>query len=116
MSGNERRRYSRFQVPVKIVVRGRGLEETCLTAEVGLGGCGITLSRQLPEGALVHVELSSTRLPHGLTGTAQVAWTSAAAPWRTGLSFSAALVEAMGPFLRALVGDAPLRTSPDGEG
>jgi len=110
VSGKERRRFVRFQVPVKIVVRGRGLEETCLSAEVGLGGCGVTLSRRLPEGALLHVELSSTRLPQPVSGTAQVAWTSEAAPWRTGLSFSAALVEAMGPFLRGLVGDAALRT------
>lgn len=112
MSGEERRRYVRFQVPVKIVVRGRGLEETCLSVEVGLGGCGVTLSRQLPEGALLHVELSSTRLPQAVSGTAQVAWTSPAAPWKTGLSFSAALVEAMGPFLRGLVGESPLRTGP----
>lgn len=109
MSGTERRRYSRFQVPVKIVVRGRGMEETCFTVEVGLGGCGVTLSRQLPEGALLNVELSSTRLPHRVSGTAQVAWTSSGAPWRTGLSFSPTLVDAMGPFLRALVGDAPLQ-------
>lgn len=110
MSGKERRRFVRFQVPVKIVVRGSGLQETCLTVEIGLGGCGVTLSRQLPEGALLHVELSSTRLPQMVSGTAQVAWTSAAAPWRTGLSFSAVLVDAIGPFLRALIGDAPLRT------
>lgn len=110
MSGKDRRRFVRFQVPVKIIVRGRGLEETCLSTEVGLGGCGVTLSRQLPEGALVHVELSSTRLPQPVNGTAQVAWTSDAAPWRTGLSFSSGLVEAMGPFLRGLVGDVALRT------
>lgn len=113
MTGKERRRYVRFQVPVKILVRGSGLDETCLSAEVGLGGCGVTLSRSLPEGTLLQVELRSTRLPQFVAGTAQVAWTSPAMPWRTGLSFSPALVEAMGPFLRALVGDVPLRTEPD---
>ena len=104
----ERRRYTRFQVPVKIVVKGRGLEETCLTDQVGMGGCGITLSRRLGEGTLLQVELSSTRLPDSLTGTAQVVWAAPEAPWRTGLSFSAPLVEAMGPFLRKLVGTARL--------
>ena len=113
MTGKERRRYVRFRVPVKVLVRGSGLDETCLTAEVGLGGCGVTLSRRLPEGTLLQVELRSTRLTQSVAGTAQVAWTSPAAPWRTGLSFSPALVEVMGPFLRALVGDEPLRTAPD---
>jgi hypothetical protein len=106
----ERRRYARFQVPVKVVVKGGGLNETCLTDQVGMGGCEITLSRRLPEGTLLQVELSSTRLQDSLSGTAQVAWTSADAPWHTGLSFSQSLVEAMGPFLRALVGSARLTT------
>ncbi len=104
----ERRRYARFQVPLKIVVKGRGLQETCLTDQVGMGGCGITLSRRLPEGTLLQVELSSVRLADSLSGTAQVAWASAQAPWHAGLSFSAPLVEAMGPFLRKLVGTARL--------
>ncbi len=108
MAEAERRRYARFQVPVKIAVRGRGLEEVCLTNEVGLGGCGITLSRRLPEGTLLQVELSSARVPEALSGTAQVVWTSEGAPWRTGLSFSHSLVEGMGAFLRALVGSAHL--------
>ncbi len=108
MADRERRRYTRFQVPVKISVKGRGLEEVCLTNEVGMGGCGITLSRQLPEGALLQVELSSARVADSLSGTAQIVWASPEAPWRTGLSFSAPLVEAMGPFLRALVGSARL--------
>ncbi len=108
MLDKERRRYARFQVPVKIVVRGRGLQETCLTDQVGMGGCGVTLSRRLPEGTLVQVELSSVRLTEPLSGTAQVVWSSAEAPWHTGLSFSAPLVEAMGPFLRTLVGTARL--------
>jgi hypothetical protein len=110
VSAKERRRYTRFRVPVKIVLKGSGLEETCFTFEIGLGGCSFTLSRRLPEGALLHVELSATRLAQPVSGTAQVAWTSASAPWATGLSFSPTLVEAMGPFLRGLVGDAPLRT------
>lgn len=110
MPYRERRRYTRFQVPVKISVKGRGLEEVCLTTEVGQGGCGITLSRRLPEGTLLHVELSSSRVPDAISGTAQIAWTSPAAPWRTGLSFSHTLVEAMGPFLRTLVGTARLVT------
>jgi hypothetical protein len=110
VSDRERRRYVRFQVPVKISVRGRGLEETCLTVEVGLGGCGVTLSRHVPEGALLHVELSSTRLPQAINGTAQVVWITASAPWRAGLEFSPTLVEAMGPFLRGLVGEVALKT------
>ncbi len=108
MLDKERRRYARFQVPVKIVVKGRGLQETCLTDQIGMGGCGITLSRRLPEGTLLQVELSSVRLADSLSGTAQVVWASAEAPWHTGLSFSAPLVEAMGPFLRTLVGPARL--------
>lgn len=104
----ERRRYARFQIPVKVVVRGRGLEETCLTAQIGMGGCSITLSRPLPEGTQLAVELSSTRVPQPLAGTAQVAWVAPTAPWQTGLSFSPPLVEAMGAFLRALVGSARL--------
>ncbi len=108
MGDRERRRYARFQVPVKISVKGRGLDEVCLSNEVGQGGCGITLSRQLPEGTLLQVELSSARVPEPIAGTAQVAWTSPAAPWRAGLSFSHSLVEAMGPFLRALVGASRL--------
>lgn len=115
MLDKERRRYTRFQVPVKIVVKGRGLEETCLTDQVGMGGCGITLSRRLSEGTLLQVELSSTRLADSLAGTAQVVWASAQAPWHTGLSFSAPLVEAMGPFLRTLVGTARLTTEPQAE-
>ena len=113
MGDRERRRYARFQVSVKISVKGHGIDEVCLSNEVGQGGCGITLSRQLGEGTLLQVELSSSRLPEPLSGTAQVAWTSPAAPWRTGLSFSHSLVEAMGPFLRALVGTAKL-TAEDG--
>jgi hypothetical protein len=109
-SGIERRRYVRFQVPVKIQVRGHGLDETCLTVEVGLGGCGVTLSRRIREGALVQVELSSTRTAQVVSGTAEVIWNSPALPWRTGFSFSPALVVAMGPFLRGLVGDVPLWT------
>ncbi len=110
-SGKERRRYVRFQVPVKVTVKGRGLDETCLTAEVGLGGCKITLSRQLPEGTLLHVDVSSTRLADALSGSAQVVWITTQAPWHCGLEFSPALVEQMGPFLRALVGNnSPLLT------
>jgi hypothetical protein len=108
VADRDRRRYARFQVPVKISVKGRGLEEVCLSNEIGQGGCGITLSRQLTEGTLLQVELSSARLPEPLGGTAQVAWTSPEAPWRTGLSFSPSLVEAMGPFLRALIGTTKL--------
>lgn len=111
-SASERRRYVRFQVPVKIAVKGRGLDETCLTVEVGMGGCGITLSRHLPEGTLLHVDVSSTRLPGSLSGGAQIAWIHEQAPWHCGLEFSPSLVEAMGPFLRALVGNGPLLTPP----
>jgi hypothetical protein len=107
----ERRRYARFNLAVKIAVKGSGLNDTCLTREVGMGGCSIALSRRLAEGTLLQVELSSTRNPETLSGTAQVAWTSTQAPWHTGLSFSPALVEAMGPFLRALVGPAKLTTA-----
>ncbi len=110
MLDKERRRYARFQVPIKILVKGRGLQETCLTDQIGMGGCGITLSRRLSEGTLLQVELSSVRLADSLSGTAQVVWASAEAPWHTGLSFSAPLVEAMGPFLRTLVGTARLTT------
>jgi hypothetical protein len=110
-SPRERRRYVRFQVPVKVTVKGRGLDETCLTQEVGLGGCRITLSRSLPEGTLLHVEVSSTRHAETLSGGAQVAWMERQAPWQCGLEFSPALVEAMGPFLRALVGEAALLTA-----
>jgi len=109
----ERRRYTRFQIPLKIVVKGRGMQETCLTDQVGMGGCGLTLSRRLAEGTLLQVELSSTRLPDSLSGTAQIVWASSQAPWHTGLSFSAGLVEAMGPFLRTLVGTA--RLTSDGQ-
>ncbi len=115
-SGSERRRYVRFQVPVKIAVKGRGLDETCLTVEVGLGGCRITISRQLPEGTLLHVDISSTRHPDTLSGSAQVVWTTKQAPWHVGLEFSPALVEAMGPFLRALVGKNSQLLTPLGLG
>lgn len=114
-SARERRRYVRFQVPVKIGVKGRGLDETCLTAEVGLGGCRITLSRHLPEGTLLHVDVSSTRHPDSLSGGAQIVWIAPEAPWHCGLEFAPSLVEAMGPFLRALVGNGPLLT-PRGAG
>ncbi len=110
-AGSERRRYVRFQVPVKVAVKGRGMDETCLTVEVGMGGCRLTLSRHLPEGTLVHVDVSSTRHPETLSGSAQVVWTTRQAPWQIGLEFSPTLVEAMGPFLRALVGtNRPLLT------
>jgi hypothetical protein len=105
----------RFQVPVKVAVKGRGLDETCLTVEVGMGGCRITLSRHLPEGTLLHVDVSSTRLPSSLSGGAQIVWIHDEAPWHCGLEFSPSLVEAMGPFLRALVGNGPLLT-PRGTG
>ncbi len=114
-SAKERRRYVRFQVPLKVLVKGRGLEETCITAEVGMGGCRVTLSRQLPEGTLLHVDISSTRLPERLSGGAQIVWVASQAPWHCGLEFSPSLVEAMGPFLRALVGESPLLT-PKGMG
>lgn len=104
----ERRRYPRFQVPVKVHVRGGGIQETCLCSEIGIGGCRITLSRKIPEGAFLHIELSSTRLPDPVAGGAQVAWISQAAPWHTGLSFAPSLVEAMGGFLRSLVGTTRL--------
>jgi hypothetical protein len=110
VSDMDRRRYARFQVPVKILVRGGGVEQTCFTAEIGMGGCSLTLSRSVAEGALLQVELSSTRLPDRLTGSAQVVWVAQKAPWRAGLKFSATLVEVMGPFLRALVPDARLMT------
>lgn len=111
-SHQERRRYARFQVPVKVAVKGRGLDEACLTAEVGMGGCKLILSRPLPEGTLLHVDISSPRLPDALSGGAQIAWISRQAPWHCGLEFSPSLVEAMGPFLRALVGSSPLVTPP----
>ena len=103
----DRRRYVRFQVPVKVAVKGRGLDEVCITQEVGLGGCRVTLSRPLPEGTLLHVDISSTRHPETLSGGAQIAWIAGKAPWQCGLEFSTTLVEAMGPFLRALVGSGP---------
>jgi hypothetical protein len=114
-AGSERRRYVRFQVPVKVSVKGRGLDETCLTVEVGMGGCRITVSRQLPEGTLLHVDVSSTRQPETLSGSAQVVWSTRQAPWQVGLEFSPALVEAMGPFLRGLVGKSSPLLTPLGE-
>ncbi len=111
----ERRRYVRFQVPVKVVLKGRGMNETCLTAEVGMGGCRITLSRPLPEGTLVHVDVSSTRHPETLSGSAQVVWIARQAPWHCGLEFAPVLVEAMGPFLRALVGAGSPLLTPEGK-
>jgi hypothetical protein len=108
LTDQERRRYVRFTLPVQVAVKGRGLSESCLAEQLGMGGCMITLSRQLPEGAQLLVELSADGPAQPVGGAAQVAWTSPAAPWRTGLSFSAPLVEAMGPFLRGLVGAASL--------
>ncbi len=108
MADRERRRFERFQIPLKILVKGRDLDETCLTDQVGLGGCRVTLSRRVPQGTLLQVELCSPRLAGSLSGTATVAWTSDAAPFHTGLSFSASLVEAMRTFLPPLVGGARL--------
>jgi len=104
----ERRRYVRFALPVRVAVKGRGLSETCIAEQLGMGGCMLTLSRLLPEGAQIQVELSTEGPAQPVSGAAQIAWVSPAAPWNTGLSFSPPLVEAMGPFLRALVGSAPL--------
>jgi len=109
LAERERRRYVRFALPVQVAVKGRGLSETCTAEQLGMGGCMITLSRLLPEGAPLQVELSAEGRAPKVGGTAQVAWASPEAPFSTGLSFSAPLVEAMGPFLRALVGSAPLR-------
>ena len=108
MAEGERRRYTRFRIPLRITVKGRGLAETCIAAEVGMGGCRVTLSRALPEGSPLQVELFADGLAQSLGGGAQVAWVASKAPFETGLSFAPALVEAMGPFLRALVGGASL--------
>ena len=108
MAESERRRYVRFALPVRVAVKGRGLSESCAAEQLGMGGCMITLTRQLPEGAQLQVELSAEGPLEPVAGIGQIAWVSPAAPWRTGLSFSAPLVEAMGPFLRGLVGPAKL--------
>ena len=112
MAEVERRRYSRLRIPLRITVKGRGLAETCVAAEVGMGGCRITLSRALPEGTPLQVELSTDGPSAPLRGDAQVAWVASKEPWDTGLSFAPGLVEEMGPFLRSLVPGTPL-TPPD---
>jgi hypothetical protein len=112
LAEGERRRYTRFQLPVRVAVKGRGLAESCVATEVGMGGCRLILSRQLPEGTSLQVELSVDGPVAPVGGAAQVAWAVSKAPWDTGLSFAPALVEAMGPFLRALVGGAPLTPPP----
>lgn len=108
VADRERRRFARFQIPLKVLLKGRDLDETCLTDQVGMGGCRLTLSRRVPEGTLLQVELCSPRLAGSLGGTATVVWSSDAAPFHTGLSFSASLVEAMRTFLPPLVGGARL--------
>jgi len=108
LAERERRRYARFALPVRVAVKGRGLSETCIAEQIGRGGCMLTLSRLLPEGAQLQVELFADGPVRPVGGAAQVAWVSPSAPWHTGLSFSAPLVEALGPFLRALVGPVPL--------
>ncbi|HET6437397.1 MAG TPA: PilZ domain-containing protein [Anaeromyxobacter sp.] len=110
MAQSERRRYARFQIPLDVVVKGHGLDEACPTEEVGMGGCRLTLSRRLPEGTTLHVEIRSPHAAEPLAGAAQVAWVTPTAPFHTGLAFAPALVEAMGPFLRTVVGNARITT------
>lgn len=71
---------------VRIALRAGIFIATC-TSDVGPGGCGVETPSKLAPGDRVFMELKSDSIlgSHMLTG--QVAWSSSAPPWRSGISF-----------------------------
>lgn len=73
---------------VRIALREGNFIATC-TSDIGPGGCGVETSSRLTPGGRVFMEIKSDSLrgSHLLTG--QVAWSSEASPWRSGVAFDA---------------------------
>ena len=115
MTPADQRRYVRFKTPVTVELSGAGGFQTCLTDDLGAGGCRVTVVMPLQTGTAVRVRLRSDRGGQEASGTATVAWSSRNPPYQVGLAFSTLLVEGMVPFLRALIGPARLLTPGHGQ-
>jgi hypothetical protein len=116
-----RRRHTRFAVPVAVELSWSGGAVTAVTDDLSAGGCRLPLAAPPPAGTLVKVWIRTEGGDLGAAGVARVAWAQPGQPAQgeapgvlgaCGLSFAPSLIEAMPPLLRRLVGAAPLDVLP----
>jgi hypothetical protein len=106
VSGEEKRVYRRFATAITVELSGPGGLQTCVSDDVSLGGCQVTVLMPLRQGEALRVRLRSERTHLEPAGAATVAWASREPPYQAGLRFSDPLIEAAVPFFQAVVGPA----------
>jgi hypothetical protein len=106
----ENRRFVRYEVQATVELSVQGQRRSVETDDLGAGGCRLTLAQPLEKGSTIMVRLHSRRTKREASGSAVVAWASAAEPYRVGLSFSDAVAEQVIPFMQDLLGDVAIST------